>query len=224
MALYRALSNVMSSAGAWRAPGELVELAEPDAVKLAALGSIDPVAVAGESVLGPDDRLTALSAFLPRLTLGDMGPSGALSPEGEARLNVALGFVPTVEELRAAAEAYSYARTQTMGVLGPLVAQPAAPGGLNSADPAVRMHGEASAASPSTEGEVRAASSGLTVDERQAALLVAVRELTPAEFTSTGTVRAEVRRRLSTQLGYDVADTDLRAAIEIAKTRADPAV
>lgn len=223
MGFYRVLWNVYSG-GRTYAPGDTVELDEAEAVKLAAQGSIDPTALLGGSVLGPDDRLTALSAFLPRLTIGDLAASGTFSPEGAARIEAAIGFLPTDDELRAAAEAYAAGRARTMGILGPLVGEPAAPGGLTSADPAVRIHGEAAAASPTTDGEVRAASSGLNVEERQAALLVAVRELTPAEFTSTGTVKAEVRRRLNARLGYDVADTDLRAAIEAAKNRADPAV
>lgn len=218
MGFYRAITNVQTLAGI-AGPNTIVQLTEAEAVKLASIGAIDPVAVAGENVLGQDDRLTALSAYIPTLMLGDLSDSGSFTPTGAERIRAALGFVPTDDELRAAGEAFMHSRTASVNALGPLL-RPAAPGGLNSADPAVRIHGEASAASPTTEGEVRAASTGLTVDERQATLLTAIAGLGQTDFTTNGLIRAEARRRLSAQLGYDIADEELRAAIEAAKAEA----
>ena len=216
MGFYRALTNVQTLAGVTASPNDLVELTEAEAVQLAAIGGIDPVAVAGKTVLGPDDRLTALAGFIHGLTLADMSPAGALSPEGALRVEAALGFVPTDDELRAAAEAFMHSREQAMSVLGPLV-RPPAPGGIQSSDPMMHLHGEAAAASPTTEAKVRAESSGLTVDERQAALRLAVAAFVPADYRSDGVLRAESRRQLHTKLGYEVSDDELRAAIEAAK-------
>ena len=216
MGFYRTITNVQTEAGIAAGPNAVVELSEAEAVRLAAIGGIHPVAVAGRTVLGPDDRLTALAGFMPGLTLADMSDAGSLSREGALRIEAALGFLPTDEELRASAEAFMNSRASVLGSL----ARPAAPGGLHSTDPAVQMHAEAAAASPSTEGVVRAASSGLSVDERQAALLASVASLAPPDFTNTGLLRVEARRRLAGQLGFEIGDDELRAAIEQAKTAA----
>ena len=217
MGLYRAKWNVKDSAGRDVAIGGLAELTEADAVQLAGLGAIEPEAIVGASVLGPDERMTVLSGFIPSLALGDLSAAGTLSPEGELRIERAIGFVPTAEELRAAGEAFfAGAWARTTNVLGSIMG-PAAPGGIHSADPMVRLHGEAAAASPTTEAKVRAESSGLTVEQRQAAIFAAVAALLPADYRGDGSLRAESRRRLQTELGYEVSDDELRAAIEAAK-------
>ena len=216
MGFYRALTNVVTLAGVAASPNAIVELTEAEAVQLAAVGGIDPVAVVGETVLGPDDRLTALSGFIPNLMIGDMSEAGALSPEGSLRIERAIGFVPTVEELRAAGEAFFAKRAATAAILDPLMRQPA-PGGFQSSDPMLRLHGEAAAASPTTEANVRAESSGMTAQERQAALLAATAALAQGDFTGTGALRADARRRLAAQLGFEFTDDEIRAAIEAAK-------
>lgn len=217
MGLYRAKWNVKDSAGQDVAIGGLANLNEADAVQLAGLGAIEPEAIVGPDVLSPDQRMTVLSGFIPNLTLGDLSPAGLLSAEGEQRIEKAIGFVPTADELRAASEAFiAGAWARTTNVLGSIVKLPA-PGGIQSSDPMVRLHGEAAAASPTTEANVRAESSGLTAEQRQAAIFAAVAALLPADYRGDGSLRAETRRRLHTELGYEVGDDELRAAIEAAK-------
>lgn len=217
MGLYRAKWNVKDSVGRDVEIGGLAQLNEADAVQLAGLGAIEPEAIVGVDVLGPDERMTVLSGFIPNLALGDLSDAGALSSEGELRIQKAIGFVPTTDELRAAGEAFIAGRWATMtNVLGTIVRQPA-PGGIQSSDPMMRLHGEAAASSPSTEAKVRGESSGLATNERQAAILAAVTALMPGDYRGDGSLRAETRRRLHTELGYELTDDELRAAVEAAK-------
>lgn len=60
-----------------------------------------------------DDRAAALDGFVQTLTIGDFTGAGVLRAEARRRAASALGFEPTDEELKAAAQAY--AERQTAG-------------------------------------------------------------------------------------------------------------
>lgn len=57
-----------------------------------------------------EDRATALVAFVQTLAIGDFTAAGGLRAEAKRRAISALGFEPTDEELKAAAEAYANAQ------------------------------------------------------------------------------------------------------------------
>lgn len=66
------------------------------------LGEGDPIA-APEG----EDRTAALIAFVQTLAIGDFTSAGGLRAEARRRAIAALGFEPTDDELKAAAEAYA---------------------------------------------------------------------------------------------------------------------
>ena len=54
-----------------------------------------------------EDRATALVAFVQTLAIGDFTAAGGLRAEAKRRAISALGFEPTDDELKAAAEAFA---------------------------------------------------------------------------------------------------------------------
>lgn len=57
-----------------------------------------------------EERTAALVAFVQTLAIGDFTAAGGLRAEAKRRAIAALGFEPTDEELKAAAEAYAKAQ------------------------------------------------------------------------------------------------------------------
>lgn len=60
-----------------------------------------------------EERIAALDAFVQTLAIGDFTQGGGLRADAKRRAVATLGFEPTDEELKAAAEAY--AKTQAGG-------------------------------------------------------------------------------------------------------------
>lgn len=133
MQLYRTIWNVQDSLGAFVRPGGEAALEAAAATAFADLGAIQrepigdvpaaiveafnatvatlPVAPPVTAFPAPDDqRLAAVLAFVPKLQVGDFTQAGVLRAEARRRIAGELGFEPTDDEIRAAAEAYAKAK------------------------------------------------------------------------------------------------------------------
>lgn len=84
-----------------------VELTEAEADELRPLGVIGNMLTAEQVA---EQRAAALAAFIPTLTMAELGKKNALTPDGKARLVAELGFEPADDELREAVDAWAKAR------------------------------------------------------------------------------------------------------------------
>jgi hypothetical protein len=84
-----------------------VELTDAEASELRPLGVIGDM-LTPEQVA--ERRAAALAAFIPTLTMAELGKKNALTPEAKARLAAELGLEPSDEELRQAFDAWAKAR------------------------------------------------------------------------------------------------------------------
>lgn len=55
---------------------------------------------------------------------------------------------------------------------------------------------------------------GLSAEERLAAVLALVPQLQVGDFTQAGQLRAEARRRIAGELGFEPTDDEIRATLE----------
>lgn len=113
MQLYRAKWNVQDSTGALVPPGGDAKLNDTDAAALSALGAIEREPIGEVPGLSTEERLAAVLEFVPKLQVGDFTQAGQLRAEARRRIAAELGFEPSDDEIRAAAEAYGKAAQTT---------------------------------------------------------------------------------------------------------------
>ncbi|PZU93120.1 MAG: hypothetical protein DI527_07680 [Chelatococcus sp.] len=110
MKLYRTLWNVLDATGKTIAPGGQAKLDDASAAALIAARAIEPEPIGDAPAPSDQDRLAAVLAIVPGLTMGDFTNAGLLRADARRRIAGQLGFEPTDEEIRAAAEAYAKAQ------------------------------------------------------------------------------------------------------------------
>jgi hypothetical protein len=84
-----------------------VELTEAEADELRPLGVIGDMLTVEQVA---EQRAAALAAFIPTLTMAELGKKNALTPDGKARLVAELGFEPADDELSEAVAAWVKSR------------------------------------------------------------------------------------------------------------------
>lgn len=133
MKLYRTIWNVQDSLGAFVKPGAEATLDAKAATALADIGAVhrEPIGDAPAAIVetfnaavttfpvvppvtaipsAEDPRLAAVLEVAPKLQVGDFTLAGQLRAEARRRIAGELGFEPTDDEIRAAAEAYAKAQ------------------------------------------------------------------------------------------------------------------
>lgn len=110
MKLYRALCNVLDSTGAFVAPGGKAQLDDETHAALFGAGAVERDPLDEAPPASAEERLAAILAIVPSLTVGDFTQAGQLRAEARRRLAGELGFEPTDDEIRAAGEAYAKAQ------------------------------------------------------------------------------------------------------------------
>ncbi|SFD76402.1 hypothetical protein SAMN05428997_15312 [Bosea sp. CRIB-10] len=108
MKLYRAKWNVLDDTGKTVAPGGEAKL-DASALALIAAGAIEPDPIGDVPPPSEDERLAAVLAIVPGLAVGDFTNGGQLRAEARRRIAAELGFEPSDDEIRAAADAYAKA-------------------------------------------------------------------------------------------------------------------
>lgn len=109
MKLYRAKWNVLDDTGKTVGPGGEARLGASAAALIAA-GAIEPDPIGDVAAPSDDERLAAVLAIVPNLAVGDFTNAGQLRAEARRRLAAELGFEPSDDEIKAAADAYARAQ------------------------------------------------------------------------------------------------------------------